>query len=219
MTEAEQQALRQRYQALNRELGDVRLLAVSKYAPDAAVQCLIDAGQRQFGEARAQQLRDRAQRWPACAWHMIGPLQKNKAKYIARHAAMWHSCDCLDTAAAVARHVSDRQLPVLIQVNVAAVTGQTGIAPQALPALLEGVQALPALRVAGLMCMGAKGADSREAFAQLHTLQQQLRATGALTQALLCMGMSADYRQAIEAGSDMVRLGTNLFAEQDIRQQ
>ena len=67
--------------------------------------------------------------------------------------------------------------------------------------------------------MGAKGADSRQAFAQLHTLQQQLLATGALTQALLCMGMSADYRQAIEAGSDMVRLGTNLFAEQDIRQQ
>ena len=109
-----------RWQSISDELRtkQVQLLAVSKYAPEQAVEALVQAGQQCFGESRPQALRDRAGRWPDRDWHMIGPLQKNKAKYIGRHASMWHSCENLETARAVAGHVSGPALPVLIQVNI-----------------------------------------------------------------------------------------------------
>jgi len=112
--------LLQRWQALRSELdpGHVRLLAVSKYAPDESVHCLVDVGQMDFGESRPQNLRDRAERFPDVNWHMIGPLQKNKAKYIGRYAFMWHSVEDIETAKAVAAHVHGRKLPVMLQVNV-----------------------------------------------------------------------------------------------------
>jgi len=91
-------SLLDRWRILRHELDaqGVKLLAVSKYAMDADVALLATAGQQDFAESRAQQLRDRAVRFPDVNWHMIGPLQKNKAKYIARHAFMWHSVEDIE---------------------------------------------------------------------------------------------------------------------------
>ncbi|HKJ84285.1 MAG TPA: YggS family pyridoxal phosphate-dependent enzyme [Mariprofundaceae bacterium] len=220
MDEAE--ALLARWRRLREELdaSGVRLLAVSKYAPDRAVASLASAGQRDFAESRPQALRDRALAFPDVEWHMIGPLQKNKAKYVARHAAMWHSVEDVDTAAAVARHVEGRVLPVLLQVNVAGAAHQHGVVPQLLPALYEAVDAMPQLSVAGLMCMAPKEGDARAYFAKLRHLRDAL-ANGSLrppsdwtrheARLGLCMGMSGDYRTAVEEGATMVRLGTLLF--------
>ena len=224
------QALLQRWHALCAELESdhVTMLAVSKYAPDEAVQCLIDAGQMDFGESRAQNLRDRALQFPSVRWHMIGPLQKNKAKYIARHAAMWHSVEDIETARAVAGHVSDRRLPVLVQVNVADIGHQHGVSPDAVASLLSELEKLPALQVIGLMCMAPRQGDAHACFAALRSLrdgllnrsldayasQQPSRsgAPGSESSGLsLCMGMSGDYRIAIAEGADMVRLGSGLF--------
>lgn len=216
-----QQALLARWQQLREELpASVSLLAVSKYAPDAAVELLIAAGQRQFGESRPQQLRDRAVRWPVCDWHMIGPLQKNKAKYVARAAAMWHSCDDLEIARAVAKHVVGRQLPVLVQINIGGVAGQRGIAPAQLHDFVGALDQLQTLRMAGLMCMAPRSGDDAvaEAFQQMRQLRDRLQSTRSATeQLLLCMGMSGDYRLAIEAGSEMVRIGSSLFGDWDVR--
>jgi len=210
------QALIQTYQRLIGEMNEagVSMLAVSKYAPDEAVQILIDAGQLQFGESRPQNLRDRASRWPDCAWHMIGPVQKNKAKYIGRHAAMWHSCENLETAKAVAKHVTGRTLPVLIQVNIANAPGQHGLSPDAVPVLFEALQAVQGLQVAGLMCMVPRHGDARQAFRAVRNLRDSLL-DGSLSQ--LCMGMSGDYRIAIQEGASMVRLGSILFGDWDVR--
>ncbi len=199
-----------RWQELSDELQakQVRLLAVSKYAPDQAVETLIQAGQQCFGESRPQALRDRAGRWPDCDWHMIGPLQKNKAKYIGRHAFMWHSCESLETARAVAGHVSGRALPVLIQVNITNNPAQHGIDPENAALFAEQLAAQDGLKLAGLMGMVGKDGDVQMAFRQLRLLRDELFG-GSFAE--LCMGMSGDYRIAIEEGATIVRLGTVLF--------
>jgi len=210
--------LLQRWQALRSELDPVhvRLLAVSKYAPDESVHCLVDAGQMDFGESRPQNLRDRALRFPDVNWHMIGPLQKNKAKYVGRHAFMWHSVEDIETAKAVAVHVHGRKLPVMLQVNVAGISHQHGVDIERAPAFLEQLMDIPALQIHGLMCMAPKGGDARTCFHALYHLRDQLTG-GSLHPARyscalkLCMGMSSDYRIAIEEGSNMVRLGSTLF--------
>jgi len=224
------QALLQRWHALCAELDSahVRLLAVSKYAPDEAVRCLIDAGQMDFAESRPQSLRDRALRFPSVRWHMIGPLQKNKAKYIARHAAMWHSVEDIETARAVAGHVTGRRLPVLVQVNIADIGHQHGVQPDAVPVMISELEKLPELQLSGLMCMAPREGDARACFAALRSLRDGLSSRGhesgvSDTPSLpgmpdcetpglsLCMGMSGDYRIAIAEGADMVRLGSALF--------
>jgi len=223
-----------RWRVLTGELDkeDVKLLAVSKYAPDEAVQTLIDAGQICFGESRAQSLRDRAMQWPDCAWHMIGPVQKNKAKYIGRHASMWHSCENLETAQAVARYVQGRSgepsreepeavksLPVLIQVNIADVPSQHGIRPAAVPEFAADLVQIDGLQLAGLMCMAPKGGDARQAFQALSGLRETLLNgnISGIASLELCMGMSGDYEAAIRQGSTMVRLGSTLFGDWDVR--
>jgi len=197
-----------RWQGLVTELGDVKLLAVSKYTPDELVQILIDAGQVDFGESRPQSLRDRCQQWPECHWHMIGPLQKNKAKYIGRHAAMWHSCDDIESAHAVAQHVSGRELPVLIQVNIAVNEAQRGVALDDAGLLADAISGIEGLKLAGLMGMAPRDGDVRQAFRNLRDLRDNLFG-GSFAE--LCMGMSSDYQIAVEEGATIVRLGSTLF--------
>jgi pyridoxal phosphate enzyme (YggS family) len=207
--------LAQRWQALHDEMeqGGVTMLAVSKYHSDEDVAALAALGQRDFGESRPQALRDRAQKFPELNWHMIGPVQKNKAKYVGRYAAMWHSLSDIEVARAVAAHVENRELPVLLQINISGEGQKQGVAPQAARDLLEQVKAIDGLKVIGLMGMAAKfvagdEGSVRDSFRMLRNLQDQL---GDANLRQLCMGMSGDFRIAIEEGATMVRLGTVLF--------
>jgi len=225
VTRGNSPALIERWRSFRRELDarDVQLLAVSKYAKEEDVLQLINAGQLDFAESRPQQLRDRAQSYPTVRWHMIGPVQKNKAKYIARHAAMWHSVENIDVAQAVAQHVTDRRLPVLLQVNIAGLAYQHGVCPQALPELADAVNDIPELQLVGLMCMAAKESDAADTFGCLRSLRDTLM-NGSICNAddgndvtqkklKLCMGMSHDYQTAVLEGADMVRIGSGLFGE------
>jgi len=212
------QGLLERWRELSDEIetAGARLLAVSKYAPEEAVAALVAAGQMDFAESRPQQLRDRALRYPSVRWHMIGPLQKNKAKYIARHAAVWHSLEDVETARAVDALVEGRRLPVLVQVNVAGIAHQHGVAPEGLMTLVEELAGLPRLQLAGLMCMAPRDGDARACFAALRGLRDalgngSLRACAAAEGLDLCMGMSGDYRIAMQQGADIVRIGSTLF--------
>lgn len=186
----------------------VRLIAVCKYFPDEDVAWLADLGLVEFAESRAQALRDRAGKFPELTWHMIGPLQRNKAKYVGRFAHCWHSVEDVETARAVARFVQGRRLPVLLQVNVAGQVQQHGVRPDALPELYDEVSRIPEFEVVGLMCMAPKSGDARQCFRQLRCLRDDL-SDGSLRE--LSMGMSGDFRIAIEEGSTMVRLGSALF--------
>ncbi len=191
---------------------DARLLAVSKYTTDEAVRMLADAGQMDFAESRPQQLRDRAQKFPYVTWHFIGPLQKNKAKYIARHADMWHSLSDIETAQAVAKHRHGKPLPCLIQVNISGEAQKQGVLPSNAEDLCAQVMRLPELKLVGLMGMAAKDGDARVAFCALRQLRDDLQQQhGSIRQ--LCIGMSGDWQIALEEGATMVRLGSTLFSE------
>ena len=200
----------QRWQHIRQHIGDARLIAVSKYTDNANIEALMTAGQLDFGESKPQQLRDRAQAYPQAHWHMIGPLQKNKAKYIGRFAYTWHSCCDIETAKAVAKHVKQRKLPVLIQVNISGEPQKQGIQPEHTPLFFEQLNLIDAFDVTGLMGMAAKHGDPRTAFSLLRqwrdTLQDRYQKSLGL-----CMGMSNDWRIAIEEGATMIRVGSEIF--------
>jgi pyridoxal phosphate enzyme (YggS family) len=207
---AGKQQLLDRWQLLHDEMedGGARMLAVSKYHSDDQVLALAGVGQVDFAESRPQALRDRAQKFPHLNWHMIGPVQKNKAKYVGKFATMWHSLCDLECAEAVARSVQGRQLPVLLQVNISGEEQKYGIAPDQVAGFLQQIRLFDSLQVIGLMGMAARGGDVRNSFRSLRLLRDQL---GDANLCELCMGMSGDYQIAIEEGATMVRLGTALF--------
>lgn len=194
-----------------------RLLAVSKYTSDTAVQTLLNAGQSDFAESRPQNLRDRAVKFPHAQWHFIGPLQKNKAKYVAQYAFMWHSLCDLETAQVVAKHLQQRTLPVLIQVNISGESQKQGVQPEALSELYASVSAIKQLKVIGLMGMAAKDTDASSAFRLLRELRDDLQQKyGTISE--LCMGMSGDWEIAVQEGATMVRLGSSLFESVEAHQ-
>jgi len=194
-----------------------RLLAVSKYTSDEAVQTLLEAGQHDFAESRPQNLRDRAIKFPDAQWHFIGPLQKNKAKYIAQHTCMWHSLCDFETAQAVAKHLGQRTLPVLIQVNISGESQKQGVQPETLLELYTSVSAIKQLKIIGLMGMAGKGVDPTPAFQLLRKLRDDLQQKhGRISE--LCMGMSGDWEIAVQEGASMVRLGSTLFESTEAHQ-
>jgi len=205
-------SLIQRWQHVQSNMGDAQLIAVSKYTNDSNIETLLAAGQLDFGEAKPQNLRDRAQKYPQAHWHMIGPLQKNKAKYIGRFAYMWHSCCNIEAAKEVAKHVKDRRLPVFVQVNISGEPQKQGIKPNDIPLFLQQLDLIKGLEVIGLMGMAAKDKDSKVAFSLLRecrdaALKQYPKSQG------LCMGMSNDWRIAIEEGATMIRVGSEIFGQ------
>ncbi|MDQ6981080.1 MAG: YggS family pyridoxal phosphate-dependent enzyme [Ghiorsea sp.] len=209
MTES---TLVQRWQHVQSNMGDAQLIAVSKYTSDNNIKTLLVAGHLDFGEAKPQNLRDRAQKYPQARWHMIGPLQKNKAKYIGRFAYMWHSCCDIKTAKEVAKHVEDRRLPIFVQVNISGEPQKQGVQPGDVPLFLQQLALIEGLEVIGLMGMAAKGGDAKLAFSLLRQCRDNGVAQYPSVQGL-CMGMSNDWRIAIEEGATMIRVGSEIFGQ------
>lgn len=196
----------------------VRIVAVTKAHPAAAVRAALAAGLENVGENRVQealQKQDELGGLPV-KWHLIGTLQRNKARHAAGRFALIHSVDSEALARELARRVpSGSRQPVLLQVNCSDERQKGGVEPAALPALLRVVAEEPALEARGLMTMAALEADEaalRRTFGLLRTLRDQAVQEGIqLTE--LSMGMSGDYAIAVEEGATMVRLGTVLFGE------
>jgi PLP dependent protein len=194
----------------------VRIVAVTKTHGPEAVRAALAAGLTDVGENRVQEA---VQKQDALAevgvdWHLIGTLQRNKARHAAGRFALIHSIDRLDLAAEL-----DRRLPegsrqaVLVQVNCSDEPQKGGVEPDGLPALLDGLAALTRLDVRGLMTMSALTedvAEQRRAFRRLRELRDGAERAGhALPE--LSMGMSGDFPVAVEEGATMIRLGTVLF--------
>jgi len=203
----------QRWQAILDTLpSQTRLIAVSKYTTDENVELLANAGQKDFAESKPQQLRDRATKYPDLHWHMIGPLQKNKGKYIGKHASMWHSCCDIETAQTVAKHVINQPLPTLVQVNISDEPQKQGVSPQDLPSLLEQLIQIDELNIIGLMGMAAKDGDASTSFKQLRECRDEMMRRQPTIQEL-CIGMSNDWRLAIEHDATMIRVGSEIFGK------
>ncbi len=209
--------LLQAAQAAGRDPATVRLLAVSKTWPAAAVRAAAAAGQLAFGENYVQEGVDKADELAALGleWHFIGPLQSNKTRPVANAFDWVHSIDRLKIAERLAAQRDPHRPPlnVCIQVNVSGELSKSGVEPEAAPALAHAIAALPRLRLRGLMCIPEPSADPallRSRFAQLRTLQQRLCAEG-LALDTLSMGMSDDLEAAIAEGATIVRVGSAIF--------
>jgi pyridoxal phosphate enzyme (YggS family) len=197
----------------------VRIVAVTKSHGPEAVEAAARAGLRIVGENRVQEaLAKQEQTRADVEWHLIGTLQRNKARHAVGHFALIHSVDRADLAAELARRVPDGGIQgVLLQVNCSAEPQKGGVEPDGIEALLDLVAALPALEVRGLMTMAAFDADEHEqrrTFARLRELRARAESRGHRLPEL-SMGMSQDYQAAVSEGATMVRLGTVLFGERE----
>jgi len=193
-----------------RELADVTLIAVSKTHGAPAIQPLIDAGQRVFGENRVQEAQGK---WPALReahpdieLHLIGQLQSNKAEEAVALFDVIHSLDrpSLLTALAKAMDKAGRRVPCFVQVNIGDEAQKGGCPIAELPAFLEAVRAAD-VPLAGLMCIPPADTEAAPFFALLAKLAADHGITG------LSMGMSGDYETAVMLGATHVRVGTALF--------
>jgi len=207
-------AFEQRYQ---RPHGAVTLLAVSKKQPVEAIRAAYAAGLRDFGENYLQEAEAKIAALADLdiTWHLIGPLQSNKTRPVARHFHWVHSVDRLKVARRLSEQRDDSMPPlnVCIQVNLANEESKSGVELDAAATLCQEVAALPRLRLRGLMTIPAAETDfarQRAQFARLaaefRRLQQQLPQLDTLS-----MGMSNDYEAAIAEGATLVRIGTAVF--------
>jgi pyridoxal phosphate enzyme (YggS family) len=205
-------------QAAGRAPDEVRLLAVSKTVTPDAVRALHALGQRAFGENYVQEAaakRVALSDLPELAWHLIGPLQGNKARLAADTFDWIETVDRLRIAErlAAARDPARGPLHVLIQVNASAEVTKSGVSPPEAVGLAQAVAGLPNLRLRGIMGIPAPAADAgvqRAQFAVLRRCFEGCRTAG-LPVDTLSMGMSADLEAAVAEGATQVRVGTALF--------
>ncbi|WP_322845137.1 YggS family pyridoxal phosphate-dependent enzyme [Pseudomonas sp. B33.4] len=208
-------------QAARRPENSVQLLAVSKTKPAEALREAYAAGLRDFGENYLQEALSKQLELAdlPLIWHFIGPIQSNKTRAIAEHFDWVHSVDRLK----IAQRLSEQRpaelapLNICIQVNVSGEASKSGCTPADLPALAEAINALPRLKLRGLMAIPEPTDDRTEqdaAFAAVQKLQASLD----LPLDTLSMGMSHDLESAIAQGATWVRIGTALFGARDYSQ-
>lgn len=200
----------------------VTLVAVSKFHPVEALQEAYQAGQRVFGESRAQELVAKQLVLPKdIEWHFIGPLQSNKVKDIAPFISLIHSVDSLKLLNEIEKQAAkhERIIRVLLEIHVAEEETKHGMTPDECRALLDAdLSALTHIRIGGLMGMATFTDDMervRSEFRQLAALFRELKEKHPELADFkeLSMGMSHDYQIAVEEGSTMVRIGTDIFGE------
>ena len=202
--------------SVGRSPDDVTVVAVSKRQPEALVRELASLGHQDFGEnlVQAWQARLELQLPDSVRWHLIGPLQTNKAKFLGRTPpALLHTVDRGGLVDALERRLAGRPaLDVLVQVNVDREPQKAGCLPEALQVLVDRVAASPALRFRGLMTIPrpTPSGPPAAAFAATRELFESVldRVEGEPT---LSMGMSGDFEEAIREGSTLVRIGTAIF--------
>lgn len=206
-------------QACGRDPDQVRLVAVSKKKPAAAIEAAIAAGQPLFGESYVQECVakiDAVQR--AAEWHFIGALQSNKVKYLRGKVAMIHSVDRLSLAEEIDRQWGKDAgcVDILIQVNLGEETSKAGTTAEQAVELVRLVAPLRHVRIRGLMALPPWYDDPekvRPYFRQLRQLAGQVAALDLPNVSMqdLSMGMSHDFEVAIEEGATLVRIGTAIF--------
>jgi pyridoxal phosphate enzyme (YggS family) len=197
----------------------VRLIAVSKTHPVEVIQEAIEAGQLTFGENRVQEAQPKISALPAkLHWHLIGHLQSNKARLALPLFELIHGVDSLELLAHINSVAGDLGLfpRVLLQVNVAAEASKFGFAPGKLLDVVEEIVKFDRVQIDGLMTippLAPAAEHSRRYFVTLRELRDKLAAEFRFPLPELSMGMSNDFRVAVEEGATMVRVGTSVFGE------
>lgn len=219
---AVQERIARACQAAGRDPADVRLLPVSKTHGVEVLEAAYAAGVRLFGENKVQEAAAKAEHFSDrtdLGWAMIGHLQSNKARQVARFATEFHALDSLKVAEALHRGLSEegRTLDVFVQVNSSAEPQKYGQPPGSVPGLVEALAGLDTLRVRGLMTLAVFSEDEgavRACFERMVTLRERLPSD--LCGRELSMGMSGDFELAIAYGATTVRVGQAIFGARTV---
>jgi len=211
---------------VGRDPTGVRLLPVSKTKGEAAIRLAYAAGCKMLGENKPQEA---YHKWQSCqdlvdlGWSIIGHLQTNKAKYVARFASEFQALDSLRLAEILNKRleIEGRDLPVFVQVNTSGEESKYGLPPDEVASFLQNLPQFPRLKVRGLMTLALLSAEPervRKCFILLRQLRDDLRVHTPEGVRLddLSMGMSGDYEIAIEEGATVVRVGQAIFGARDV---
>jgi len=205
---------------VGRDPSEVTLVAVTKAHPPAALEAAIDAGLRDLGENRVEELEGKVSLLgrDVVNWHMVGHVQSRKAKQVAEVADFLHSLDRMKLARKVSAHAVEagRRMPALVQVNFMGEESKSGFSRDEAMEAIHEILELPGVEVRGLMTMAPFVEDEktlREAFSGLRRIHEGARKLQGYTGTELSMGMTNDFELAVEEGSTMVRIGTALFGE------
>ncbi len=207
----------------SRNVTDVTLIAVSKTKPVEMLKEAYDAGMRDFGENKVQEIVDKYDKLPPdIRWHMIGHLQTNKVKYIVDKVFMIHSVDSLKLAKEISKEAVKKSVTVsvLIEVNMALEESKFGVSAEETEALIREISKLPGVLVKGLMTVAPYVDDSeenREIFRKMSQLFVDIKNKNIdnVCMDFMSMGMSGDFDVAVEEGATHVRVGTKIFGERN----
>lgn len=206
-----------------RNPSEVTLIAVSKTKPVEDLKEAYDAGARDFGENKVQELTAKMPNLPSdIRWHMIGHLQRNKVKYIAGEVELIHSVDSFRLAEEINIQAKRKKIiiPALIEINIGDEESKFGVRPDEAKELCKEISELDSIHIEGLMTVAPAADDPedvRRYFRKMHELFLDIKSENIdnVEMKILSMGMTNDYKVAIEEGSTMVRVGTGIFGARD----
>ncbi len=218
---AVRQKITQACHRAGRDANTVRLLPVSKTVDKARIQLAYDAGCRFLGENKVQEAFDKWQSLPELGdlqWSIIGHLQTNKARFVAKFAAEFQALDSIRLAQALERRLQEegRSIDVFIQINTSGEASKYGLPPEETASFIQSIAAFDCLKVKGFMTLACLSDDEqrvRGCFRLLRNLRDRLQQDVPANIQLheLSMGMSGDYEMAIEEGATVVRVGQAIF--------
>lgn len=211
--------IRQACQRSGRREEDVTLISVSKTKPVEMLREAYEAGSRDFGENRVQEIMEKYGQMPEnVRWHMIGHLQKNKVRQVIDKAVLIHSVDTVELAEQIEKDAAKRDLTVdiLLEVNVAEEESKFGFRTEEVEAAVMKIKEFPHVHIKGLMTIApfvSNSEDNREVFKKLYQLYVDIRSKNIdnVNMSVLSMGMTGDYEVAVEEGATMIRVGTGIF--------
>lgn len=209
-----------------RDRREVTVVAVSKKFSIGDIALANDAGVRDFGENRVQELVEKVDAWGnqypgrELTWHMVGHLQRNKVRDVIGRAALFHGLDSVRLAVALSARAEEasRQVDCLVQVNVSEESTKFGLAPDDVEATLEEAGGLTSIRIRGFMTLARPTDDPEEVrpeFAKLRGLFERYQRYFGRPMDVLSMGMSGDFEVAIEEGATHIRVGTAIFGKRE----
>ncbi len=205
-----------------RNASDITLIAVTKTHGAEEINCAIDAGVTDIGENKVQEILEKYEAVKPVRWHLIGHLQTNKVKYIIDKVCLIHSVDSIHLMDEIERQAAKHDLimPILIQVNISGEETKFGIRPEEIEEYLLHAGTLSHVKVRGLMTIAPKvnkNISNRLHFDNIHKIFIDIsqKKYDNVSMEYLSMGMSGDYQCAIDAGSNMVRVGSAIFGERN----
>lgn len=209
-----------------REISRVEIVAVTKTVPVEAIQMAVESGLTILGENRVQELVEKFPRLEGVRWHLIGHLQTNKVKYMADKVDMLHSLDSRELADALSKKLQNikKEMDVLVQVNVSGEKTKFGIPPEEVLGFIEQIRHLPGIHIKGLMTIAPHVDDPEEVRGVFRSLKQKFEEVKAMNfpgveMKHLSMGMSNDYKIAVEEGATLIRLGSVIFGKRTYKKE